>query len=244
MTEFTVELRHMCRNPRCRSKLPAPVTNEREAFCARGCHTSFYRKRCLVCEQPMERKTERQLICGKRLCRNGLQARSDLGRYHAPSGMITPIKTSIKPGIKSPLKSDRALPWSVVAAGTPITANQYHSAIVGADLATAESDRINAGHWRTAKAGERGYHRPDSHAAIPGPVPPGGTDERSGDPGRFEHSDVPASRADAAPARTAINAHPSKAVRRAGFVRHSSLIRSRFVGRPSLFRQAIFRGHQ
>ena len=28
MTEFTeTALRHMCRNPRCRSKLPAPVSN-------------------------------------------------------------------------------------------------------------------------------------------------------------------------------------------------------------------------
>lgn len=54
--------RHYCRNPRCRSKLPAPVTNLREAFCARGCHTQFYRKRCLACEQPMERNTENQRL--------------------------------------------------------------------------------------------------------------------------------------------------------------------------------------
>jgi hypothetical protein len=74
-------LRHMCRSPRCRSKLPAPVSNPREAFCTRGCHSSFYRKRCLVCEQPMERKTEHQLICGKRACRNALQAREGFGRY-------------------------------------------------------------------------------------------------------------------------------------------------------------------
>jgi hypothetical protein len=64
----------MCRNPKCRSKLPLPVSNPREAFCARGCHGAFYRKRCLVCEEPMERKTGNQLICGKRKCRNALQA--------------------------------------------------------------------------------------------------------------------------------------------------------------------------
>jgi hypothetical protein len=28
----------------------APVANEREAFCAKGCHSSFYRKRCVVCD--------------------------------------------------------------------------------------------------------------------------------------------------------------------------------------------------
>jgi hypothetical protein len=73
MTEFAQTGRHHCRNPRCRMKLPASVYNEREAFCTKGCHSSFYRKRCLVCEAPMERKTERQLICGKRRCRKALQ---------------------------------------------------------------------------------------------------------------------------------------------------------------------------
>jgi hypothetical protein len=43
MTEFTkTAMRSMCRNPRCRSELPAPVSNPRDAFCARGCHTAFY----------------------------------------------------------------------------------------------------------------------------------------------------------------------------------------------------------
>jgi hypothetical protein len=54
------QTRTYCR--RCRSKLPAPVTNMREAFCARGCHTSFYRHRCMACERPMERKAEHQKL--------------------------------------------------------------------------------------------------------------------------------------------------------------------------------------
>jgi hypothetical protein len=47
MTEFTeTALRHMCRNPRCRSKLPAPVSNPREAFCAKvKCRSAFRRAR-------------------------------------------------------------------------------------------------------------------------------------------------------------------------------------------------------
>jgi hypothetical protein len=102
VTEFIeTALRHMCRNPRCRSKLSAPVSNPREAFCARGCHTSFYRRRCLVCEGLMERKSERQLICGKRRCRNALQARQSLGRYVPSDSVVSPLKTSIKSGIKS-----------------------------------------------------------------------------------------------------------------------------------------------
>jgi len=54
--------RHYCRNPRCRSKLPAPVENHHHAFCARGCYESFYRSRCLVCEDPMQRRREGQQI--------------------------------------------------------------------------------------------------------------------------------------------------------------------------------------
>ena len=56
MTEFPQDLRHYCRNPRCRSKLPSPVSNPREAFCTRGCYESFHLKRCRVCEQPLEAK--------------------------------------------------------------------------------------------------------------------------------------------------------------------------------------------
>ena len=83
-SHMKIDVRYYCRNPKCRSKLREPASNQREAFCARGCHTSFYRKRCLICERPMERKTEQQLICGKRLCRNALAARPYLGRYHIP----------------------------------------------------------------------------------------------------------------------------------------------------------------
>jgi hypothetical protein len=43
--------RHYCRNLKCRSKLPAPIENVRKAFCCRGCHSAFYRTRCLVCEK-------------------------------------------------------------------------------------------------------------------------------------------------------------------------------------------------
>jgi hypothetical protein len=85
VTKFKQELRKMCRNPKCRSKLAAPVSNEHEAFCTRGCHSSFYRSRCLVCEDKMERKTENQLLCGKRKCQNAIRSLNSglsLGCYH------------------------------------------------------------------------------------------------------------------------------------------------------------------
>jgi hypothetical protein len=54
----TPKLRHRCRNPRCRQKLPQPVENERNAFCCRGCFDGFYRVICVVCAKP--RKPSRQ----------------------------------------------------------------------------------------------------------------------------------------------------------------------------------------
>jgi hypothetical protein len=48
---MSVELRHYCRNLKCRSRLPAPIENVRKAFCCRRCHSAFYRTRCLVCEK-------------------------------------------------------------------------------------------------------------------------------------------------------------------------------------------------
>jgi hypothetical protein len=148
MTEFTQTLRHYCRNPRCRSKLPAPVANTREAFCTKGCHSSFYRKRCLICEQAMERRTENQLICGKRRCRNALQARQSLGRYLLSSDGVSPLKNPIKPGIKSGLADDRA--WRIVAG--ELTPTQLHCATVGAKETVEASNRANARHWREANA--------------------------------------------------------------------------------------------
>jgi hypothetical protein len=94
MSDFAVELRHRCRNPKCRSKLPAPVSNEREAFCCRGCFNAFYRHRCLICEQEMDRKNEGQKVCSKRKCRNALRqlktAGSALGRYFPRSASLAP----------------------------------------------------------------------------------------------------------------------------------------------------------
>ena len=84
MTDFTTKLRHYCRNPKCRSKLPVRVANEREAFCCQGCFNSFYLHRCRVCEAPIERKTGNQRVCRKAKCRSALKANAGLGRYHPP----------------------------------------------------------------------------------------------------------------------------------------------------------------
>ena len=85
LTEFDQKLRHHCRYLKCRSRLPTPVVNHREAFCARGCHSAFYRHRCRVCEGPIERKASNQMVCRKAKCRSALKAGLGFGRYHPTS---------------------------------------------------------------------------------------------------------------------------------------------------------------
>src|ERR1700735_4175168 len=118
MTEFAAETRHYCRYPKCRSKLPKPASNEREAFCARGCHTAYYRKRCLVYEGPIERSRDDQKICRKAKCRSAWRARTGFGRYIASSDAKLPSKKPVNKGPKG------------APAGPPegISANAYHCA--------------------------------------------------------------------------------------------------------------------
>jgi hypothetical protein len=126
----------MCRNPKCRSKLPAPVSNPREAFCTKGCHSSFYRHRCLICEREMERTQENQVICGRRKCRNALQGHQvNLGRFHRktakpahdPQIVEQSLKTLGKSGIKCAHKDDP--PWHIIA-GLALTPDQPYAATV------------------------------------------------------------------------------------------------------------------
>jgi hypothetical protein len=116
-------------------KLALPVENPRDAFCTRGCHSSFYRRRCVVCEGEMVRKTEHQLICGKRRCRNALQAGQNLGRYAAPSGSVSAPRNIDSTGTKTGLEPER--PWHI-AAGPKISASNYHCASLPMDPETAK----------------------------------------------------------------------------------------------------------
>ncbi len=138
MTVFPSETRHYCRNPRCRSKLSAPVSNPREAFCTRGCHAGFYRNRCLVCEGQIERRAANQKICRKAKCRNALRQGSGFGRFfelsQTPSAAkrMQEVPDFIDP--KQPLKADR--PWRIVA-GPELSSASFRVATLPLDRATA-----------------------------------------------------------------------------------------------------------
>jgi hypothetical protein len=74
--------RSRCR--RCGTKLTKPTSNQRSAFCCRGCFRIFYSKRCLACEEP--KAEPGKALCGRRNCRlefNGLKRHGMLGWYYA-----------------------------------------------------------------------------------------------------------------------------------------------------------------
>ena len=142
MTEFTQTLRHYCRNPRCRSKLPSPASDPRKAFCTRGCHSSFYLKRCLVCENDKPAgSTARRKLCRRPKCEGRYRKNSAhysfLGADTASAANVP--RSAQSTGIKSAGLDDR--PCYIVA-GPKITAAIYHCATLPVDPDIAA--RVNA----------------------------------------------------------------------------------------------------
>jgi hypothetical protein len=145
VTDFKeTELRHRCRNPRCRSKLPVPVSNEREAFCARGCYNAFYRTHCRVCEAAIEQPQRgERILCKRPKCRTAWDAKSGFGRY-APFGAESIAEV---PANQALLSAPKARNWRIIA-GPALTASQLHCATVpdGPDCQWADGsyERIEA----------------------------------------------------------------------------------------------------
>jgi hypothetical protein len=82
---MTIPLRHRCRNPRCRLKLPAPVENEHHAFCCRGCYESFYQNRCRVCELDL-RKIGKRGDAQRLYCRAPSQCAAEARKWREKYG--------------------------------------------------------------------------------------------------------------------------------------------------------------
>jgi hypothetical protein len=141
MTEFAETLRHYCRNPRCRSKLKEPVDAHR-AFCTPGCHSSFYLKRCLVCENDKPAgSTARRKLCRRPKCEGRYRKNS---AHYSFLGADTTSAANVprsaqSTGIKSADFDDR--PCYIVA-GPKISAAVYHCATLPVDPDIAA--RVNA----------------------------------------------------------------------------------------------------
>ena len=157
MTDFKQEVRHYCRNPKCRSKLKSPVSNPREAFCAGGCYRSFHLKRCGVCEKSLEqryRKLKRGALtkfakmesrgqtCGSPECKRRWRDGDGLGQFwpgryqgsqSAGLHKEVPANGPVFEPIQKPKNAKR---WVQIAgdavgsASPPLTPNQFHCATV------------------------------------------------------------------------------------------------------------------
>lgn len=134
------ELRHYCRNPRCKLKLKAPVENIREAFCCRGCWRQFYDKHCMACEADMVRRSSTQRVHQKPGCRNEFEAlkrHGVLGRFFPLTGNSSsgdgsasrnPINTGTFSGVASGAR---------IIAGPALDPVSFRLACLPMDRATA-----------------------------------------------------------------------------------------------------------
>jgi hypothetical protein len=114
---MTIPLRHRCRNPRCRVKLPAPVENEHHAFCCRGCYEGFYRSRCRVCERDL-RKTGKRGDAHRLYCRPPSQCAAEARKWPEKYGVearpvpnpvfrTTNVRSAYSTGLKIGIAGDR-----------------------------------------------------------------------------------------------------------------------------------------
>jgi hypothetical protein len=135
--QFGQALRHKCRNPYCRMKLKAPV-EPHKAFCTPGCYSSFYLKRCVVCEKEKPAgSTARRVLCRRPKCKSAY--RQNRAIYSFPGvdtvRALNGSESADKPGTFSRHLDDR--PWRI-AAGPKISASNYHCATLPIDPDTAE----------------------------------------------------------------------------------------------------------
>ena len=114
-------LRHRCRNPHCRMKLPEPVENEHHAFCTRACYESFYLTRCRVCERDLRKRDKetgkpRLVQAGRLYCRPPnkcrLEASKHVSRYDWGGGSApqsTPLRSGHSTGLKTGIRGPRRI---------------------------------------------------------------------------------------------------------------------------------------
>ena len=115
---MSAELRHYCRNPRCRSKLPQPTANMHAAFCTRGCFDQYHRHRCIVCDREFERKNDRQQwFCDRRKCKADyrrcpeLYRPFDANRPRVPERFSEASETQVNRGFAPAPRCLRAWRW-------------------------------------------------------------------------------------------------------------------------------------
>jgi hypothetical protein len=113
------ELRHFCRNLRCRTKLKVPVDNPRKAFCTQYCYDQFFARKCRVCEKPLSEGHRRQLCASPECARDWRNFRPTY-TFGLPPGLNCKVdaKSAHFAGLKSALK---APPTARIIAGPALS---------------------------------------------------------------------------------------------------------------------------
>jgi hypothetical protein len=151
MTEFTQTLRHYCRNPRCRLKLTSPTSEPQKAFCTPGCHSSFYLRRCLVCENEKPAgSTARRKLCRRPKCEG--RYRKNSAHYSFLGADTTSAANVPRSAQSTAIKSADFNARPYIVAGRKVSASVYHCATLPLDQETAkriaaanDRDRIRRG---------------------------------------------------------------------------------------------------
>jgi hypothetical protein len=132
-TSIAEQVRHRCRNPRCGARLRPAISHPRDAFCCRACFERFYRFRCLICEQPINRKTKRRQVCHRPKCRHEF-------RRHRERFFSTRYPASVLDhnGLRSADKTDPKIGTSagrrfVQSAGSKLSATALRCASIPLD---------------------------------------------------------------------------------------------------------------
>jgi hypothetical protein len=79
------QVRFVCRNSLCGTKLKQPTDEHVDAFCCRTCERRFYSRHCRVCEALFDYKTVRRQVCGRSRCRHELERHPERyfgGKFH------------------------------------------------------------------------------------------------------------------------------------------------------------------
>jgi hypothetical protein len=147
-------------------KLPKPIANEHHAFCTPGCHSSFYLKRCLVCENEKPAKsTARRKLCKRPKCEGRYRQNR---RHYAFSGQDTiSAANALRSAHKSHVSDGHK--WAL-AAGPALTAKQLHCVTVadGPDCqwSGGEYERIEAKNRAALETVDDCFTEPDWREVI------------------------------------------------------------------------------
>jgi hypothetical protein len=147
------QLRHRCR--RCGTKLPRPTDNRDRAFCCAGCHASYFKNRCAVCEAKLPVGPSNREICRRPECRARLRKYPQTYRWSKTGER--PPRSARKTGFKIGTKSGRAY---CKVAGPDLTETSFRLATLPLDPElVSRLDRAHAGFVESRKKAKRAAAR-------------------------------------------------------------------------------------